>query len=579
MAFSGSLSCHVMIGGDDTNNGGGFDPGLTSIAFDNTLSATSANTSAPVVSSVNYTFVAGDVGACVYIASGTNWRPGWYPIVSVAAGAATLDATIGHALDSWWGLSTVVGCASVASPTSGSWSIDYSRQTAAQITYTDLVIDATTNTKATSAGNPFKVNLVGNIISVTSGTGFTVQRVGIVSISGTTATFDKSLGTLSSTGGNGRLGGAFASIGSFGAISTNTGNVCWVKYNATDYSTTSTSSNVSNGVLNFQGGIATLMGLVRGYDQYPGDQTGNRPKIKWGVNAASNNLILLNSHCALENIIIDGNVANFTNPNGIGGNASGQTNILRNVKIMNCLTGFSWGLNVNDLFLYDVEITACSTAAIALTNSPQIHLYNCYIHDNTGHGITTQASSSVNPEIFADWCIFATNKNGASSSHIKNQGSGSETKLFANNCVFYNAGANGVDWSNRNQMAVLNHCHFETNGAFGLKLATGNLTSIYMRNCSFYNNTSGKYTTTSANLLSQQISGEVIPTGSVFTNAAGGDFSLNNTASAGASVRGLQKTLPGTSVVSYLDGGAAQHQDAGSAGILVHPGMSGGIRG
>src|SRR5260370_4868451 len=80
--------------------------------------------------------------------------------------------------------------------TSATPGTDSSQQNAAQIAYTDLVIDGTTNTKCTSAANPFGAAHVGNIINVTSGTGFTVQRVQIMSVAGTTATVDKSLGTL-----------------------------------------------------------------------------------------------------------------------------------------------------------------------------------------------------------------------------------------------------------------------------------------------------------------------------------------------------------------------------------------------
>src|SRR3990170_5685443 len=95
----------------------------------------------------------------------------------------------------------------------GASGTDYSQQAAAQIAYTDMVIDGTTNTKFTSAANPVTAAHVGNIVNVTGGTGFTVQRVQIVSQAAGVATCDKSLGTLGSTGGTGNLGGAFLTIG------------------------------------------------------------------------------------------------------------------------------------------------------------------------------------------------------------------------------------------------------------------------------------------------------------------------------------------------------------------------------
>ena len=59
---------------------------------------------------------------------------------------------------------------------------DYSQRDTPLISYTDLVIGST-NTQLTSAANPFTAAHVGNIINVTGGTGFTVQRVQVVSVS------------------------------------------------------------------------------------------------------------------------------------------------------------------------------------------------------------------------------------------------------------------------------------------------------------------------------------------------------------------------------------------------------------
>src|SRR6185369_6961662 len=76
-------------------NGGGFNTANTNFIAD--WAATSANTSAPVITSATYTFVAGDVGAYFYVKSGTSWTAGMYPIASVAGGAATLSAGVGAA--------------------------------------------------------------------------------------------------------------------------------------------------------------------------------------------------------------------------------------------------------------------------------------------------------------------------------------------------------------------------------------------------------------------------------------------------------------------------------------------------
>ena len=81
------------------------------------------------------------------------------------------------------------------------------------VTYTDLVIDAADNTKISSAGErAFTATDAGNVINVQSGTGWTVQRAMINSVTAGVATMDRAMGTVGSTGGTGVLGGACAVI-------------------------------------------------------------------------------------------------------------------------------------------------------------------------------------------------------------------------------------------------------------------------------------------------------------------------------------------------------------------------------
>ena len=82
-------------------------------------------------------------------------------------------------------------------------------------------------------------------------------------------------------------------------------------------------------------------------------------------------------------------------------------------------------------------------------------------------------------------------------------------------------------------------------------------------NCATYNNTTAAYHTVGANLQLNCVEGT---TGSFFTNAATGDFTLNNTADCGALLRGTG--FPGTFLnasVGYSDIGLFQHEDAGGA--------------
>jgi hypothetical protein len=207
MGIPATAIFEVENGGSDTANGGAFDPGNASMATD--LAATSATGTAPVCTSASYNFVAGDVGHWLFIKSGTNWTPGWYQIASVAANAATLTAGIGTAylmnnsLPS--AVTTAAGCATTASPTSGTWTIDYSQKTGAKFTYTDLTAAGAGST-FTSAANPFGKNCVGNAVILSSGTNVTTGVFFISSVAGTTATFDRAVTTGATSNGAGGSG-------------------------------------------------------------------------------------------------------------------------------------------------------------------------------------------------------------------------------------------------------------------------------------------------------------------------------------------------------------------------------------
>src|SRR3989304_3917857 len=95
MAIPATSIGEIHTGGSDTTNGGWFDPGQT-VGMATDGAATVANTASPVFASASYTFVAGDVGAYLYISPAATWIAGWYKIASVATGAATPSAAAGR---------------------------------------------------------------------------------------------------------------------------------------------------------------------------------------------------------------------------------------------------------------------------------------------------------------------------------------------------------------------------------------------------------------------------------------------------------------------------------------------------
>ena len=430
-------------------------------------------------------------------------------------------------------------------PTSGTPGTDYSQQDAAQITYTDLVIDATTNTDCTSAGNPFTAAHVGNIVNITSGTGFTVQRVQVMSVTAGVARMDKSLGTLSSTGGNGKLGGGFASPGACGGLLV-AGNIMWIKYHATDYSLTSTSNNVSNGRVSLPSGSATAPVLMRGYDTAHGDETANRPTLKWGVNAGGSYIVSCGvSYNYLENLILNGNRANFTNPRGASFASDG--NRMRRVKIMG-MTSLTINFGGGSICEWtDVELTD-NTVVTGLADTTH-HMIGIYAHDNTVGAFTLGAGTVTITD-----SIFDTN--GATP--FSTTGA---CRLIASNCTFYGNTGAGIDLTARPHNFRAVNCVFEANTTYGIKLAA-TYAQVETLNCAFYNNTSGKYNT--GFILSRNITGEVIPTVSPFVNAGSADFRLNMISGGGAGCRGAgyPQTFPGLTWANRRDIGAHQHSGA-----------------
>jgi hypothetical protein len=258
-------------------NAGGFDYGNASFATD--LACTSATGNAAVCTSASYTFVAGDQDAWLFVQAGTNWFANQFcPIASVSMGAATLNSTAGACVilaNGRWAATTVAGVASTASPTGGTWGVDYSQQDAAEISYADLVI-AVTTTDVTSATSPFGKNHVGNSINVTAGSGCTVQRAFVMSTSTITATMDKAMGTAASTC-TAKLGGALSLASSDDAIfelatsGTAASNIYFIKGG------TSTTYTIGGTVTMAANGNAIQPIVIEGYNSIRGDVPGCLP--------------------------------------------------------------------------------------------------------------------------------------------------------------------------------------------------------------------------------------------------------------------------------------------------------------
>jgi len=83
----------------------------------NDLASTNGTTNPAVVTSASYTFGVNTVGNIIHVTAGTSWTPGWYEIVSVSGGAATLDRAVGSSASISSGTWRIGGAASLADST------------------------------------------------------------------------------------------------------------------------------------------------------------------------------------------------------------------------------------------------------------------------------------------------------------------------------------------------------------------------------------------------------------------------------------------------------------------------------
>lgn len=197
-------------------------------------------------------------------------------------------------------------------------------------------------------------------------------------------------------------------------------------------------------------------------------------------------------------------------------------------------------------------------------------IIRCIAHDNTGSN--TDGFHDVAGGTYID-CIADTN--GKDGFYV---GSSSDHGVLLN-CVAYLNSGDGIDHDGVNDLLLLENCLLYNNGGFGVNNNTTNYITQAV-NCAYFNNTSGESTGI------EDETGAVTLTGDPFVAASTGNFSLNDTAGAGAACRAAgrgtftetQASYSGTA--STPDIGAAQHADpAGGGGLLVHPGFSGRING
>ena len=437
----------------------------------------------------------------------------------------------------WWTTYTrnsSSGVASVSNPTAGSWSIDYSQLAPPVITFTDLIIRGP-NTAASSSGNPFGPNHVGNLVYVNgAGTGFTVQRAGISSVAGGIATFEKSLGTVGSSGGTGYLGGPARTPGQVMSLAL-AGN--WIFLKTGYYPVGVNTSNVASGKLAppLTNNSTRREAWFCGYETVRGDY-GSMPSIV-AVAAATYTVLTMGSGngvqlTLIENILVDG--GGISGITGVG-NGGGT---LHKCKIQSCnvngYTGASASSNI-----VSCEVTACT--GVAISSVAGVRISNCYIHDNIGNGV----QGTSNP-ITLENTVIANCIGGTADGFVT-----TTTQWNMVNCTIHGCGRYGINYAPPNAAVwtTIQNCIFTGNvntAIFNSAVADATL----IENCAFFGN--GIDVGSNATRVHNKIKLIGLP----YNNAAIGDYSLNTVSGQGSSCRSAGIGPPTQS--SYIDIGGVQ---------------------
>lgn len=410
---------------------------------------------------------------------------------------------------------------------------DYSQQNTAQATGTVTVVGTT----CTATSGIFTSAMVGNII--TDGGSY---REITAFTSSTIVTIDS---TVSWTARTIYVGGAFASPGKAGLIVSRSGQQIAVKYSATPYTISTSSTGTSGGCLSLGPGI-TIFGYNTTRTPYNTDALQPTLQVGSGVFSA---IIFQNNSYTVSNLILDGN-----SQSGSSGSLADST-----IHIGCTFKNFPGGA-VSSAVSICINCLFTGNAGFP------------YVCTNIAYGcVGTTNTVSVFNGLFNSDCI-AYGNTGASTDGFNLSSSGSSCV----NCVSVSNGRDGF----RNSAAVtysnMTNCIAQANSAYGFNQTQTN-SVIALINCGSYNNTSGRSTTSGPAVIDQN---PLTGSGSFFVNAASGDFLLNATAGAGAILRavGYPTVFPGGLTNNYRDIGAAQHQDpAGASGLLFMPGMSGGM--
>jgi hypothetical protein len=440
-----------------------------------------------------------------------------------------------------WEVRTTGNSANGGAFRAGATGTDYSQQDTAQVSYTDLTVDATTNTIVTSASTPFTSAHVGNVINISSGSPWTAGYYEIMSVTSGAATLNASPAATSSTGGVGKLGGAVDHPSTI-ASKVVASNIVWVKSG-----TYSVSSAISFTAALSPPTNASPATRLSGYSTTRGD-TGRA---------------LLSSNGFFGTVLTTGAgwyVSNFeinTNNSRIGITV-GQYSTVYNCKIYGAIV---FGINIQNAncVSFGNEVYGCS-GTNALAHGGYSICWGNYVHDNTTTGISITFNSVVS------WNLVVNNT-GSTSDGINIGGALAETVVTHN--TIHGNGRHGLNFSVMTQYVpqpVQNNI-LSYNGGWGVIFASAaGIPAMPMFDGNVYcNNTSG--TRSNGNDTTVNVQNNSAPyinvldkviTVNPYVDSANNDFRLNSRVDGGLLCRGSGSPLTIIGIANGVDMGVLQ---------------------
>lgn len=436
--------------------------------------------------------------------------------------------------------------AGVASP-----GTNFSVQDAAQQAYTDLVIGGTT-TQLTSAAHAFGSTHPGNVINITGGTGCTTGWYEIISVSGVTATMDRSVGTGASTC-TGNLGGGFATIAQAITVTVN-GNRIHIKSGTYTITTTLTiATGLNTGV------------RMAGYGTAHEDR-GTPPLITSSTNSVAIITTGQNVFVHLDNIHLSSTAG--TRGTCIKGSSAGFGLYLSRMQLDGCQIGIDWsGAAAGDaLTIQDSEIKNSVSHGISIS-SATVHVNYSWTHGNGGNGINLGTGNHE-----TGFSFYRSVSSGNTGDGIKNASNYSpveivESVLYGNSGMGFNDSTGNDINDPANPLNTTSQWCLRNSIIYGNTGVGVSLHGVGWPIMANENNAYGANSSPRSGLPAG--TGDVTLTGNPFTNAASGDFSLNSTAGAGTACKGVgypQTFLAGLSTTSTPDIGIAQQTTSGGGG-------------